>query len=400
MKTHLTLCCVLILGSAGVFADDNAHTPKSVPGNVLADFTVTPPDPPNEGILFVNHKLASRSGHLGHALVEAADGKILAFYADCSDDDEGHSGVGWMECKRSTDGGRTWSKPEPHPHSKRVYDESDANRASLCEKAVRTDNGDVVLFYLNIDNSETPRWKPQFIPTFARSEDGGDTWSEPQTLGDELGRVYDAIVHDGEIFVLQFANDCTRDWRGTSPEHRYLLFASENGGRTFEKRCVLPFATRGRGYGTLGVLPSGDLIAHVMNLQDDPFGPLESYTSADGGRTWSEPRTVEFAKAVRNPQLIEMGGTYFMHGRARGGHFVIYRSPDGLRWDEGLILREAEAGAGAYSNSLVVGSQVPAEPNRLLIQASHAYRGNRTNVLHWWIKARGPNRSNSKKRQP
>jgi hypothetical protein len=171
MKTHLTLCCVLILGSAGVFADDNAHTPKSVPGNVLADFTVTPPDPPNEGILFVNHKLASRSGHLGHALVEAADGKILAFYADCSDDDEGHSGVGWMECKRSTDGGRTWSKPEPHPHSKRV-------------------------------------------------------------------------------------------------------------------------------------------------------------------------------------------------------------------------------------NSLVVGSQVPAEPNRLLIQASHAYRGNRTNVLHWWIKARGPNRSNSKKRQP
>jgi len=144
MKTHLTLCFVLMLGSAGVFADDNTPTPKSFPGNLLADFTVVPQAPPNEGLLFVDHETAS----------------------------------------------------------------------------------------------------------------------------------------------------------------------------------------------------------------------------ADGGRTWSEPRTVEFAKAVRNPQLIEMGGTYFMHGRARGGHFVIYRSPDGLRWDEGLILREAEAGAGAYSNSLVVGSQVPYETHQ------------------------------------
>jgi len=362
--------------------------PEIVPGNVLTDFTMTPPEPPNEGILFVNHEPGSRSGHLGHALVETDDGTILAFYPDCSEDDEGHSGVGWMEVKRSTDGGQTWSAPEPHPHSKRVYDESDGDRAALCEKAVRTAEGDLVLFYLNLDNSETPRWKPQFVPTFARSEDDGETWSAPQPLGDEPGRVYDAVVHGEEILVLQFANDCSEDWRGTSPEHRYLLHASTDGGRTFEKRCVLPFETLGRGYGTLGVLPSGDLIAYLMNLKDDEFGPLEAYTSSDGGRTWSDPRTVEFAKAVRNPQLIEMDGTWFLHGRARGGHFVIYRSPDGLHWDDGLILRRKEAGVGAYSNSLVVGAADPERPNRLLVQASHAYRGNRTNVLHWWIEPR------------
>jgi len=364
--------------------------PEIVPGNVLTDFSVTPSEPPNEGILFVNHEPESRSGHLGHALVETDDGSILAFYPDCSEDDEGHSGVGWMEVRRSTDGGQTWSAPEPHPHSREVYDESGGDRAALCEKAVRTAEGHLVLFYLNIDNSETPRWKPQFVPTFARSEDDGKTWSAPQPLGDEPGRVYDAIVHGEEIFVLQFANDCAEDWRGTSPEHCYLLYASVDGGRTFEKRCVLPFETLRRGYGTLGVLRSGDLIAYLMNLKDDEYGPLEAYTSSDGGLTWSDPCTVEFAKAVRNPQLIEMDGTWFMHGRARGGHFVIYRSPDGLQWDDGLILRRREAGAGAYSNSLVVGAVDPQKPNRLLVQASHAYRGNRTNVLHWWIEPREP----------
>ena len=60
-----------------------------------ADWFVTePPDPPNQGIMFVNHAEAGRSGHLGHALVEYLPGKILAFYANCSDCREGHNGGG------------------------------------------------------------------------------------------------------------------------------------------------------------------------------------------------------------------------------------------------------------------------------------------------------------------
>ncbi len=33
-------------------------------------FVIEPPNPPNQGIMFVNHAKAGRSGHLGHALVE------------------------------------------------------------------------------------------------------------------------------------------------------------------------------------------------------------------------------------------------------------------------------------------------------------------------------------------
>lgn len=90
--------------------------------NTEADpFHIIPPNPPNDGILFVDHSRAGRSGHLGHALVEYASGKILAFYSNCSDANDGHTGDGWMEYKRSEDGGHTWSKPVPLDYSKRVY---------------------------------------------------------------------------------------------------------------------------------------------------------------------------------------------------------------------------------------------------------------------------------------
>lgn len=46
-----------------------------------------------------------RGGHLGHAMVEYESGKILCFYANCNGKpNNGHSGDGWMEFKRSLDG--------------------------------------------------------------------------------------------------------------------------------------------------------------------------------------------------------------------------------------------------------------------------------------------------------
>ena len=44
------------------FADDGEE-------NVACPYEVFPEDPPNEGILFVDHARTGRSGHLGHGLV-------------------------------------------------------------------------------------------------------------------------------------------------------------------------------------------------------------------------------------------------------------------------------------------------------------------------------------------
>lgn len=63
------------------------------------------------GELFVDHSQNHRTGHLGHALVNCS-GEIMAFYTNCSGlRDEGHNGFGWVEYKRSVDGGKTWGPP-------------------------------------------------------------------------------------------------------------------------------------------------------------------------------------------------------------------------------------------------------------------------------------------------
>ena len=348
-------------------------------------YRLDPEDPPNDGILFIDHSRAGRSGHLGHALVEYAPGKILAFYPNCSDDNKGHSAVGWTEYKRSEDGGKTWGDPETLAYTKTLLA---SKLSAFAEKAVLTDQGDIVVFFLVCDISTDTIWSHFQKPTYVTSSDQGRTWSEPVELGDKRGRVYDARYYDGEIFALNFANDNDINFLGNKQEHVYELYISRDGGRTFAKRSVLPFDTMGRSYGTIGMLDSGKLVAYIYNRNAERES--DYVLSDDGGRTWSEPKTAHFAKKIRNPQLVSMEACYFLHGRSGSlgeekGHLVLYSSRDGLSWDEGVYLRKREAGLGAYSNSIVVGSKDPDAPNRLLIQASHAYELNKTNVLHWWL---------------
>ena len=63
--------------------------------------------------VFVDHQAQRRSGHMGHALVSYSPGCILDFYSNVDYDRvNGHSGYGWMEYKRSTDGGKSWSEAQ------------------------------------------------------------------------------------------------------------------------------------------------------------------------------------------------------------------------------------------------------------------------------------------------
>lgn len=373
-----------IVSAGGLALAGLSQAEESEPTTGCA-YRLSPKDPPNDGILFIDHSKTGRSGHLGHALVEYAPDKILAFYPNCSDDNKGHSAVGWTEYKRSEDGGKTWSEQEILTYTKNLLGRK---LSAFAEKAVLTDQGDIVVFFLVCDISTDTIWSHFQKPTYVISSDQGRTWSEPLELGDKRGRVYDVRYHNGEILALNFANDNDINFLGNKREHVYELYVSRNSGRSFAKRSVLPFDTMGRSYGTMGMLDTGELVVYIYNRNAERES--DYVLSDDGGRTWSEPKTAHFAKKIRNPQLISMDGCYFLHGRSGSlgdekGHMVLYSSRDGLSWDEGVYLRKREAGLGAYSNSVVVGSKDPNRPNRLLIQASHAYELNKTNVLHWWL---------------
>ena len=379
---------------AGGLALGRLSHPEESEASTACRYRLTPEKPPNDGILFVDHSPKGRSGHLGHALVEYEPGKILAFYANCNDENKGHSAVGWMEYKRSEDGGKTWGEPNVLAYSKNVFEAGQGGGpnakklSAFAEKAVLTDSGDIVLFFLECDITDDSVWSHFQKPTYITSSDQGRTWSEAAALGEKRGRVYDARYYNGEILALHFANDNDINFLGNKKEHVYELVVSNDGGRTFTKRSELPFDTTARSYGTMGMLESGKLVVYIYNRDNEQES--DYVLSDDGGRTWSQPKTAHLAKKIRNPQFISMDGCYFLHGRSGSlgtekGHMVLYSSRDGLTWDEGVYLRMRKHGLGAYSNSLVVGSKNPDAPNRLLIQASHAYDLNKTNVLHWWL---------------
>lgn len=355
-------------------------------------FKLTPDNPPNDGIMFVNHEPTGHSGHMGHALVEYEPGKILAFYPNCSSEDSnfnGHSGYGWMEFKRSLDGGETWSEPMIEPNSKALFDQH-CGRTMMCEKAVCTDSGKVILFYLTCDMITNGHiWEPYYEPKYSVVTNGGEQISEAKLFLREPGRIYDAVYHDGKIFVLFYANP---ELPGVAHlgEHQYRLYVSEDEGETFSLRGVLPFqSTISCFYGTMAFSPDNRLLVYIYDEHDEHN--LKYLVSEDEGLTWSVDHRAFFAKKLRNPQLTYFGGSWWIHGRSGNfgdntGHFILYHSNDGVNWDEGCYLRIATQGAGAYSNNVIV--HRPGMPERLLIQTSHAYFQHRTNIIMWFLDMR------------
>ena len=379
--TLLAGALLLTAGAPSLAAD----APKAKPAET---FRITPSGIPNRGLTFVDYRPSRRSGHMGHALAEYARDSILAFYSNTSGSlNHGHTGYGWMEYRRSTDGGRTWGSPKVLDYSYQSF--IDGQFTISAEKAVVTDKGTVVLFCCR--NSTLRGWEPYLEPTALRSTDAGETWSAPIPVSREKGRIYDARYRDGVIYVLEFCNGTAR-WCGNKPEHLYRLYVSADDGATFKERGVVPFETTlDRAYGFLTWLPDGRLMAACYNVKDEYN--LDCIVSDDRGVTWSKPFKSFCAKRIRNPQIFRLDDTYFLHGRSGNEtrelpfNFVLYSSPDGIHWDEGRYLSVPDDGEWGnysyYSNNCVLG-RFGGRP-RALIQASVPYDEARENVAHWWI---------------
>ena len=348
-------------------------------------FSISPSDVPNDGRIFVDHSEEGRSGHGGQAIAEAKNGDIIAFYSNVSGTlHGGHSASGWSEYRISEDGGHSWSEPYILEYSMDVWNGDEYNSV-LVDEVVTAPNGTIVAFARRYVNDF---WR-SVDTVYLRSYDHGRTWTEalevdPAKSGTELSREEASLVYGNTIFVL------FNDRFSNFGMHR--LYVSVDSGETFKKRSILPFDWD-QWYGTMGVMPDGRLIAYSYNSDDD--GRVLQYTiSEDLGRSWSGVETTEFEKRIRNPQLSDRIGRYYlMHGRSgQSGddprHFVLYRSTDAVNWDEGVFLNRGSADSvDSYSTNAVVGRFKDSTPTRLLIQASIGYddEGRRVNLHHWEV---------------
>ena len=342
--------------------------------------------------LFINHKEKERSGHLGHAMVECKNGDILAFYSNCSGhrgmgNSGGHTMYGWVEYKRSTDRGITWSEPTVLDYSYDCF--VDGMNYIGCEKCVMCDDGRLVLFCLRNMGGD---FEPYDTPVYLISYDNGYTWSEPFEFSNERGRVFDAVYKDGKIYALQLCDYCEDILVIKKGQVTYKIFVSENNGESFSPISELTFESRGYFYGNLIFREDNSLVFYAYK-RDDEY-TLSCHISEDMGKTWGEHFEVKVDKIARNPQVSYLKGYYILQGRSENGvNFVFYHSKDAINWSEGVIVSELldnkPRGGCYYSNTLNVVGDDGVE--RLLVQYSEQYAHGcaRVNIMHAWIEISG-----------
>lgn len=369
-------------------------------------YSINPPEPPNEGILFVDHESNWRSGHYGSALTECKNGHILAFYMNVSGKIyDGHSQAGWTEYRRSKDGGKTWEKPVILAYSKKVWDDNKLTgdfvppgtyyTSAYVAAAITAPNGNIVAVLTRRQATEHGI-HGQLSPVYMISKDNGYTWSESKEIDktatiDELALTHSdgsSFVYEGVIYIGFIG--------GNDGSGKYSFYASEDNGETFKRRSIGLFDNKpykkNYYYMTAKVLDDGSFIVYSYNPDDDKNLPY--VISKDRGYTWSEVKTTYMEKRIRAGQLSEkVGDYYFMQGRSGKLDaaevpwcLVIYASKDGIHWDRGIYLNKIQLGLDSYSANEVIGKYDPSKPKRLLIQSSVSYSGyGRVNLKHWWV---------------
>ena len=334
----------------------------------------------SEPELYVDNQARRRSGHMSHAMIEYQPGRIIDFNSNCSAVRSfGHSAFGWIEYRYSEDYGRHWSEAHDLPYSRQEF--FDGNHTISIEKGVCLD-GVITLFAVRNSQFSQICCEPWSSPTVLQSYDFGKTWTEPVEFCQYAGRIYDAVVHDGIIYAMIFCNEYHI---GERPEHVYRLYRSFDNGKTFEQVSIVDLESLGHAYGALQFRPDGSLLAYACNIRDGY--QLPACLSRDGGKTWEALPVRRLDKGIRNVQVSRIGNGFVMHGRAFlgtewGRGFVIYTSPDGIEWDEGILL-ESEKRCCYYSNNLLLKDDAGRE--RLLVQYSDVYRDACVNVMHMWL---------------
>lgn len=240
-------------------------------------------------------------------LVHLDDGRLVTVYYWNNEHSAGipggdHDGqVRWTE---STDGGSTWS--EPRVVIDTSYDDRDAQITQLRD-------GTIVITWFQTDWTGYPEAAGTIRGTYVvRSEDGGQTWSEPALVESSMScgcgprsGAYNLgwAAESGEVVELD-DGDLLIPLYGTRPDAtlgRASVVRSTDGGRTWplENEVMLP-AEPGVGLSEteLAVLPGGHVTAVIR-----PGYVSDSY---DGGRTWSVATKVPWS--MQAPDLMTLPG--------------------------------------------------------------------------------------------
>ena len=282
------------------------------------------------------------------AMCLAPDGKTLVAVCDArtkhgGDLNRGSAQPIYIACRRSTDGGKTWT--ETTKSWDWPWNDNEQWVGSDPSLIVDNEAKKIFLFY-NV--GECKKEWGAYKHYVQESKDNGATWSTPRNITNEIRPANWAKYPNGFIFVTSGSGCQTKD--GTllhtlvNVGQSVALFGSTDHGKTW------------KAYGNPTPEPGDE--CKVVELTDGTLminsrrhgGQREIFTSKDKGVTWEHRSDKSLLDPACNAQIMKVGKMLlFSNCKAWGRSNLYVRTSfdDGQTWNEGVCV---EPGGAAYSD--------------------------------------------------
>ena len=323
--SEATLLALLIIAFATAFLQAPLAGAQDAPGR--AALTQISSDPftigPGQHATEVEpHMLAN-----GTTLVSAFQtGRIV---------DGGGTAIGWAT---STDGGTSWSHGFlpglTTGNGGGLYD-----AASDPAVAFDAKHGVWMIASLPISNTkETP------AVVVSRSTDGGFTWENPVSVGPNVASSDKNWIACDSYSASPFYGNCYVEWDNPATGDGILMSTSSDGGLTWGAATGTTNRATGIGGQPL-VQPNGTVVVPIET------SGMSSFSSTDGGKTWSKPVTISSiqshtdAGGIRSGPLpsaaVDGAGTVWVvwedcrfRSKCSTNDLVYSTSSDGVTWSK------------------------------------------------------------------
>lgn len=292
------------------------------------------------------------------ALCRAANGDLLLAHSTVWEPFPPGSVIKLM---RSTDDGKTWSRPRVIVRP----DSPSCSAKSWASLALMQDGSLIFSYYRtcasrlpNVPKDETRPIKIWDLDSVKRksfvirSADHGRTWSQPVELCPELDRCQamgrPLITANGDVILplIPFVNIDDK----TYPASGFVR--STDGGKTWRPLEIIANGPDGYNEVTLGLAKNGDIIAILRDRLTGPRRVFWQTISHDNGRSWQQPWKTDLIGKMPDMLTLPCGRMLLAVGSldCMDGSFaftcqpgtsyagLVYSDDNGKTWQKDLIL--------------------------------------------------------------
>jgi hypothetical protein len=339
-RTILSSVLALTLGFAGCSGSSSTPPPTNQgggstppPNPVGANLTLISSDPFSVGPGQHSTEVEPHMFSNGSTLVAAFQtGRIAP---------GGSTDIGWAT---SADGGKTWT----HGFLPGLTTgEGSGPYDAVSDPVVAYDGKHGVWMIASLPLSSTIQAPAVAV---SRSTDGGITWQSPVSVDPTTPSADKNWIVCDSWTTSPYYGNCYAEWDDPSKSDEIVMSTSSDGGLTWGAPIATSSVATGIGGQPL-VQPSGKVVVSIETFISKTAANMSSFTSTDGGTSWSAPVTVsniQFhadAGGIRSGPLpsaaVDGTGTVWtvwedcrFRVNCATNDLVYSTSPDGITWSQ------------------------------------------------------------------